>query len=71
MLKERSYPYSLRVQQHKNHSIWLRNEKKIEKCSMISTCLLMSNSILSHEKLFCQYFMSNNTLGVGVPLALP
>jgi len=71
MLKEHLYPYSLHVQQHKNHSMWLRNEKNIEKCLMISTCLLMSNSTLSHEKLFCQYFMSNNTLRVGVLLAIP
>jgi hypothetical protein len=31
MLKERLYPYSVRVQQHQNHLIWLRNEKNIEK----------------------------------------
>jgi hypothetical protein len=52
MLKERFYPYSLRVQQHKNHSLNLvQNEKNIEKCLMMNTCLLMSNFTLSHEKL--------------------
>jgi hypothetical protein len=45
-LKEHLYPLSLRVQWHKNHSIWLRNEENIRKCSVIGPCLVMRSSSL-------------------------
>jgi hypothetical protein len=36
-------PSSLRIQWHKNGSIWLRNEVNIGNCLMIGTCLMMGS----------------------------
>lgn len=45
--KEHSLPLSLGVQWNKNRSIWLRNEKNSEKCSIIDTCSVMGSFTLT------------------------
>jgi hypothetical protein len=48
-LKKHLEPSSSSVQLHKNHSIWFRNEEHIKNCSIINTCLMISDSTL-HAK---------------------
>jgi hypothetical protein len=51
--------FRFHVQWHKINSIWWTNEKNIEKCLMIGTCLMMGNSTLvSIKKNFFKDFSS-------------
>jgi hypothetical protein len=52
MLKEHLYPFSLHVQSHKNHSIWLRNEENIITIDNHHVTLVMDiASVLLRSKL--------------------
>jgi len=52
MLKEHLYPFSLHVQSHKNHSIWLQNEENIITIDNHHDTLVIDiASVLLHSKL--------------------
>jgi len=52
MLQEHLYPFSLCVQSHKNHSIWLRNEENIITINNHHVTLVMDiASVLFRSKL--------------------